>query len=514
MIPLHRRLKWFSRETPQAIAIRDCKGEIDFNHAYQLVLKLASILIAAGIKPGENFIVLSSNRRESLLCFFAASLTGTVCTPINTKLVSKEIQDIVMDSGARLMFTERQLMKALKLGDAVTETIGNICFDEMAEKPAAISEQVELENSIAEFETRPEHPLFQMYSSGTTGQPSGMTISQMAWSAQIEQFRRTQPYQPGDGVLVVTPLFHIAAAITAMSSLVTGASVVLPEKFISSAVLEDLKEQKIRGTMMVPTMISEIVKLARVQNIKSISGVKRICYGASPITEVLLREALDLFGAEFIQGYGLTETAGVATILSGADHLDALENHPERLCSAGRPVMGVDVRIVNPQDEIVLENQIGEIQIKGPNLFLGYFKNPEKTAASMTEDGWFKSGDAGYIDADGYVFIVDRIKEIIISGGENIYPQEVEKAIAENEAVAEVTVCGVPHEKWGETVGAAIILKRNVEFDEAEMRAFLGDRIAKFKTPSHYRIVKKFPCNATGKVVRHVLVDQFLNKAQ
>ena len=282
----------------------------------------------------------------------------------------------------------------------------------------------------------------------------------------------------------------------------------LPPRFDAPAMLDRLGSGSVAGTMMVPAMIRPIVDEAKRRGMDRVEGVRRICYGASPIDEPLLREALGLFGCDFIQGYGLTETAGVATTLSPADHVAALAGRPELLRSAGRPVMGAQVRIAGPTGERLPLGEIGEVQIRGPNLFLGFWRNPEKTAAAWTDDGWFRTGDAGRIDCDGYLYLVDRMQDLIISGGENVFPQEVERVLLDHEAVRECAAFGIADRKWGELVAAAVVLRDGCQFDEGALRAHAGQRLARFKCPSHYLQLSELPRNATGKILRRELVTR------
>ncbi len=504
MIPLHRRLAWFGREQAGDVAIADHAGGMTFAEAAALAGRMAAALAASGLRPGDRFLLLSANRRESLLAYMAASATGTVCTQINTRLAPAELAEIAGDAGGHLALADAEGAEKLA---AAQPDLPLVCLDGAAAGATAFADWLRAADGMAapDQDCAPGDALFQLYTSGTTGRPGGIVLSQGAWAAQIEQFRCTQPYGRGDGVLVVTPLFHIAAAITATAAFLSGARIHLPPRFDADAVLAMLGDGAMTGTMMVPAMIDMVVAAAERRGIAALSGVRRICYGASPIAEGSLRRAIALFGCDFLQGYGLTETAGVATILMPADHRLALAGRPDLLRSAGRPVMGCAVRIARPDGSACAPGVPGEIQIRGPNLFSGYFRDAERTRAAWTADGWFRTGDAGTMDEDGFVFVIDRIKDLVITGGENVFPQEVERVIAAHPAVGEVAVYGVPDPRWGEAVAAALVLRPGAAFDEAEMRAFVEARLARFKGPRHYRLHDQLPRNATGKVLRKAL---------
>lgn len=506
MIPLHRRLAWLAQSYPDLPAISDVGGTLGFAAAARLAGRMAAALRNSGLERGDRFIVLTGNRRESLLAYIAASASGTVCTQLNTRLAANELAEIAADAAPRLALCDAE--GAAKLLDAGLR-LPLIGLDGAADGVNGFADWLAAADGVG----LPDHgaamadPLFQLYTSGTTGRPSGIVLSQGAWAAQTEQFRLTQPYGPGEGVLVVTPLFHIAATITGFAGLLAGAHIVLPPRFDPAQTLDAFISGEIAGTMMVPAMIDLIVNEAEQRGLTRVEGVRRICYGASPITEGLLRRALDLFGCDFIQGYGLTETAGVTTILMPQDHRAALEGRPELLRSAGRSVVGGQLRIAREDGTEAPDGELGEIQIRGPHLFSGYYNNPERTAQAWTDDGWFRSGDAGTRDADGYVYIVDRIKDLIITGGENVFPQEVERVLAQHPAVAEVAVFGVRNARWGESVGAALVMKRGQAFDEADVRAFADARLARFKAPRLYLVLDALPRNATGKVLRKELSE-------
>ena len=272
MIPIHRRLAWFATVSPKAPAISDAQGALDFAGAHRLARSMAAAIAASGLALGDRILLVAANRREALLGFMAASATGTVLTPLNTRLSEAELAEIVEDAQPSLILADAA-------GAALIGGAGHcprICLDGASAGWAACEAWLDRGDEAPDYDWHGDRPLFQMYTSGTTGRPSGILLSHGAWAAQIEQFHRTQPYQPGDGVLVATPLFHIAAAITATTSLLAGAHVELPPRFDAPAMLDRLGSGSVAGTMMVPAMIRLIVDEAGRRGMDRVEGVRRI----------------------------------------------------------------------------------------------------------------------------------------------------------------------------------------------------------------------------------------------
>jgi acyl-CoA synthetase (AMP-forming)/AMP-acid ligase II len=257
------------------------------------------------------------------------------------------------------------------------------------------------------------------------------------------------------------------------------------------------------SVFMVPAMIMAVLQIPDIEK-RDFSGLKQIFYGASPISEAVLRRAMEVFGVDFIQMYGMTETGGTVVNLTVEDHQRALAGKPELLLSCGRPSVGVEVRIMDFDGNECPTGEVGEIWIKSDTNMLGYYNLPEATASSLT-DGWVHSGDAGYMDEEGYIYLKDRIKDMVVSGGENIYPVEVENAIAHHEAVADVAVIGVPDEKYGEALLAFVVLKEGASLTVEEMIEFCRERIAGYKIPRKLEIIGEMPRNPSGKILKKEL---------
>jgi acyl-CoA synthetase (AMP-forming)/AMP-acid ligase II len=312
----------------------------------------------------------------------------------------------------------------------------------------------------------------------------------------------------GERWLASAPMFHVGGALTnTLCAIYGGASVYVMADFVPSEVVRVLDEERIAVVLMVPAMIQAC--LAAVPDVaeRRYAALRLIAYGGAPCPEPVLRRAVEVFGCDFFHGYGMTECAGVSGLLP-EEHQAALAGRPHLLRSVGRPFMGTDVRIADPDGRELPVGELGEILIRGPQLTRGYWKRPEESAAAF-RGGWLRSGDAGRLYAEGYLYVEDRVKDMFISGGENVYPVEVEAVVRRHPAVADVAVIGVPDERWGEAVKAVVVLKPGAVTDEASIVAFCRDRIAGYKRPRSVDFVDALPRNALGKVLKATLRETY-----
>jgi fatty-acyl-CoA synthase len=306
----------------------------------------------------------------------------------------------------------------------------------------------------------------------------------------------------GDPNLIAMPNFHVAGANMGLTTLAQGSLGVVMKTVTPDGVFDAIGKFRIKNIFLVPAVILMLVQHPRIKT-TDISCVKRMFYGASPITEELLKTAQSIFKTcSFFQLYGLTETVGAGTALQPQDHRDAL------LRSCGKPYPGLDIKIVDGDDREVKQGDVGEILIRGGTTMKGYWNKPEATAKSI-KNGWFYTGDAGYFDKDGFLFIHDRVKDMIVSGGENIYPAEVENAIFGHAAVADVAVIGVPDDKWGEAVKAIVVLKPGQTATPEDIIAFTRSRIAGYKLPKSVDFIEALPRNPSGKILRRELREPY-----
>jgi len=348
--------------------------------------------------------------------------------------------------------------------------------------------------------------LYLIYTSGTTGLPKGVMISHKNVIAHVEQSMVAScvARAPGARALVATPLYHAAGALRIMTAAINGGTVVLMEHFEAKRFVELIDAEKINSVNMVPSIIHSL--LDEIPDIAAydFSNLQVIYYGAAPISETTLKRALQVFRCPLIQGYGLTESTGGIAYLNEVDHRKALDGRLELLRSTGRAVVLSEIRIVDREDNELPRGTVGELVVRGPNVMKGYWKNPKATADAM-RGGWLHSGDAASMDDDGYVYLRDRIKDMIVSGGTNIYPVEVENALLEHPDLADVAVIGIPDVKWGEAVMAVCVCRDGREPKPDELIAFCRERLGGYKIPRRYQFVRELPRNASGKVLKRVL---------
>ena len=504
---LHDYFDFSAREYPdtafavlgdRTMSYREASGEVN---------RLANALIGAGLKPGDRIAMLSKNSIEYALMYYAASKAGVAPVPMNYRLAPPEWTYIINDAQAKLVITSAAYTEAVDglKGDLKTAK-QFICLGGAA--PAGWQEY----GSFVEGQplTPPDRHVgldddaYQMYTSGTTGQPKGAVLTHGAVSAQLTQVEPIAQARPGERFLIVAPLYHAAAAVTAFSAVKWGSTLYIQEDFNPVEVVRALAEERIGIALLVPAMIQALLVYVPDVASRSYGDLRRIIYGASPIAEQTLRRAAEGFKCGFAQAYGMTETTAVLTALLSEHHEIALRDRPELLLSAGRAIVGVDLRIVDEDDVQVEPGGFGEITARGPNIMRCYWNLADESAEAL-RGGWMHTGDAGYMDAEGFLFVQDRVKDMIVSGGENVYPRNIEDALFKHPAIADVAVIGVPDKQWGETVKAIVVLKDGQQATDEEVMSFCKDKLGGFQRPRSVDFIAELPRNASGKVLKKEL---------
>jgi acyl-CoA synthetase (AMP-forming)/AMP-acid ligase II len=346
----------------------------------------------------------------------------------------------------------------------------------------------------------PDDCFLQLYTSGTTGFPKGAMLTHAGMLAHSAHVAELSAVEPGSGVLVAMPLFHVGGSSYALAGLYAGARLVLSRVPDPARLLEVLEREHISHAFFVPALMALLAKVPGAAR-RDYSALRVLCYGASPMPLPVLRDCMTVFPNVFMQVYGMTEACGVVTALGAAEHADTA--NPHRLLSAGKPIAGVRIEVRDPATGRPLPTgESGEVYVRTDQLMAGYWNRPDATEAAIDADGWYHSGDVGHLDEDGYLYITDRLKDMIISGGENIYPAEVERVLAEHPAVADVAVIGVPDDKWGEVPKAVVVAAPGHPPTEAELMAFCRDRLAHYKCPTSVDVVDELPRNPTGKILK------------
>jgi fatty-acyl-CoA synthase len=333
-------------------------------------------------------------------------------------------------------------------------------------------------------------------------------LTDRAVAANVSQIGTALAGIAGERALVVMPLYHAGAAITTFAWIAAGVEIRVMADFDPHACVRALDEEELSWATFVPAMIQSMLTLVPDVRERRYPRLRGIAYGASPIAEATLRGALEAFRCGFYQAYGMTETTAVLTMLYPADHDRALAGRPDLLLSCGRPVVGTEVRVVDGSDKDAPARSVGEIVGRGPQLMRGYWAMPDATAESL-RGGWMHTGDAGYLDEEGFVYVCDRVKDMIVSGGENVYPREIEDVLFGMDGIADVAVIGVPDEKWGEVGKAFVVTRPGAVLREQEVITWCRDRLAGYKTPRSVEFVEALPRNPSGKVLKTELRAQY-----
>lgn len=464
--------------------------------------RVANGLRLMGVGPGDRVAVLDKNVDRFFEIWLGAAKCNAVIVPVNARLASPEVAYIVKDSSAKVLFVGEIFAP---LVEQVRGELQNL------KAVIVINEHYEAwrngqDWSDAVTSGALDDVCMQLYTSGTTGHPKGVQLSNRnILSGMSDTLAAWGHWSSHDVALVAMPLFHIAGCGVGMLSLVAGLRIVLVREFVPQHVISLIEEERITVSFMVPAMIKFILEDKGIAD-ADLSSIRCIVYGASPIPLALLQSALSrLEATSFIQIYGLTETTGGITVLSAEDHRCPDGAHMK---SCGRPIAGVELRIEGADGNAVNLGEVGEILCRTIKNMKGYWNRDAETARTL-RDGWLRTGDAGYIDAAGYLFIHDRVKDMIVSGGENIYPAEVENAIFGHPAVADVAVIGVPDERWGEAVKAVIVLKPGQKEDSAEILKYARERIAGYKVPKSIDYAETLPRNSTGKILKRELRERY-----
>lgn len=465
------------------------------------VRRQATLLRESGVCVGDRVAYLGLNHPALLETMFAAQALGAIFVPLNFRLTAEELTFIINDAGVHSLIADDQLRPVIEPALADLCCRAYFSSEGEAEGWRHLDSERDAAEPLAAAVSVDQHDVAViMYTSGTTGLPKGamLTHGNILWN----NFNVMMTFSSSrdDVVLTAAPLFHIGGLnVLTLSAFHLGSKVVLLRNFDPVQVLSDIERYSVTHMFGAPAMFLFMSQQDSFAG-TDLSSVKQFVCGAAPVP-VSLIELYGERGVDFCQGYGLTETAPMSSFLTPEFALT-------KIGSAGQPPIFSDTQIVNDDNEPVAPGERGEICLRGPNIMKGYWNRPEATAAAIDAKGWFHSGDVGYVDEDGFLFICDRLKDMVISGGENVYPAEVEGVLYEHEAIAEVAVIGLADEKWGEAVTAVVALNSGHTLTLEELREFAQQKLAKYKLPLRLHEVDALPRNPAGKVLKFVLKEQ------
>ena len=486
MLTLAEMLRWRACRHPDLDALREPGRTLTYAELDRSTTEIANGLIARGVRPGDRVAILDKNSVAYMELIWALAKCGAVAAYVNWRLTAREIADVVGDAGASLLVAGEDYRDA-------ASALG-IPLLMMTELPREAGEDPRLDDQAA--------VVWQLYTSGTTGVPKGaMLTNANIFSCMSGLVLEAPEAREGSVSLVAMPLYHIGGCGWASAMMFCGTTMVVVREIVPNELLRTIVEERIGTAFLVPAVLLFLTLLPEIEG-ADLGHLRRIFYGASPITPELLERCIELFGCAFTQVYGLTETTGAITVLRHEEHT------PELLLSCGRANLGTDVRVVDAAGAELPAGQTGELLVRSPQVMAGYWRRDAENAAAIV-DGWFHTGDAASIDQNGFIYIRDRIKDMVVSGGENVYPVEVEAVLAGHPEVADVAVIGVPDQRWGEAVKAVVVRRPGSSLSEAQLIDFTRDRLAGYKRPQSVDFVDAIPRNPTGKVLKRELREPY-----
>lgn len=506
---LTRAAKWYPDKTGSI----DCSDDTTFTFLQlnERCNALAHALINMGVRPQDRVAIVCHNSHYYLESVFAIAKTGGVATNLNWRLAPKELAFLLDHSDAQIVIFSKMFESLLKpirenlskevqfiaVGGEMENTID---YEELNSKYPKTEPPVELND--------PDDTVLQMYTSGTTGQPKGVMLTHKNIISHSINTIIEQQVNRNSKTLAVLPMFHVAIYLP-INAVFVGGTIVFQPTFDPEAIFSIIEKEKIESIGLAPAMLGFLINHPKIDEY-DLSSLKEIGYAAAPMPVPLLKRAMKRFNCNFTQVFGQTETCPVISILTPEDHvIEGPEYKVRRLGSVGRPILNVKVKVVDSQGNECPQGEVGEIIASGNTIMKGYYKMPELTRETI-KDNWIYTGDMGYFDEYGYLYLADRKKDMIISGGENIYPTEIEMCIKQLEEVADVAVIGVPDEKWGEAVKALILLKPGCELTEEKIIEHCAKNIASYKKPKSVEFVTEdFPRNAMGKILKNKVREPY-----
>ena len=478
-----------------------------FEQLHERSSRTANALKAAGVGQGDRVALLTKNCAECFELMYACNKIGAIFTGLNWRLAPTEIQAIVQDAQPKVIIVS--VAEEALLTDACRKLS---CIKRMV----VLGEDFDgWRNAAADSDPghsgAPDEIALLLYTSGTTGLPKGVMLTNQGMSFTPRLAAESWGMDADSVNLVAMPMFHIGGCGYGSSTMTVGGHTILLREVNPARIIEVIAKHKVTHTFLVPTVVQAVLEVPHVKE-ADLSSMQLLMYGAAPMGDVLLRRAIEILGCQFMQAYGMTETAGTVVVLPPEDH-EPQGSRAALLSSVGRVLPWVDMRVVDPQTKSDMPTgQVGEIWLRSEMVMQGYWNKPQDTAETLLEDGWLRTGDAAYLDADGYIYLFDRFKDLIISGGENIYPAEIENILNGHPAILEVAVIGMPHPRWGESPRAVVVLRQDMQATEQALISYARAHLAHYKCPTSVVFTTQLPRNASGKLLKRELRRVYLEE--
>lgn len=493
-----------AEQTPDRPALTCGDRTLSYGGLEQRATVLADALDKAGVARGDRIAFLGRNQVEHFEIVFAGAKLGAITVGMNWRLSPGELGAQLSDCKPRVLFVSAEaLPTAQAASDMVPDEILLISFG--ADYEAFVAQGSDTPRPSA---SRADEICMICYTSGTTGHAKGVAFTHRSLHTVLAPAGAAWRFDADSVSLVCMPTFHTAGLCWGLLALSHGGRSLVVSEFDAEAIVALMRAERVTNPVFAPIMLEQVIAVLE-RTGSALPALRAIVYGAAPITEPVLARAVATLNAELIQGYGLTEVNGTISILTHADHV--LEGpRKERLRSAGHAVPWGAVRVVDPATgQDLPPREVGEVWGRSPGLMTGYWQRPAETAEALTPDGWLRTGDAGYLDEDGYLFLTDRIKDMIVTGGENVYPIEVEHVLAAHPGVDAVAVIGVPDERWGEAVKAVVVRAPGAQLTSAELIAWTRERLAAYKAPTSVDFIETMPRNPSGKILKRTLKEPY-----
>jgi acyl-CoA synthetase (AMP-forming)/AMP-acid ligase II len=490
-----------------------------FEQVSQRVNRLANALASLGVKKGDGVAIVQVNCNQYLESYFATAKLGGIFVPLNFRAKQEELSYMLNHSEARVVLSgERYAPLLQEVRQELPSVQHYICIDGRADNMLYYDDLLSsASEEEVETEIEDDEVTMLLYTAGTTGRPKGVPLTHNSFSIYV--LENVDPASPEieERTLLTVPLYHVAGAQAMLAAVYGGRTLVMLRQFEVKEWLETVQRERISRAMLVPTMLKRVIDDPDFPRY-DLSSLRVITYGAAPMPFEVIKKAIEVLpGVRFINAFGQTETASTITMLGPEDHIiegteEEKQKKLQRLASSiGRPMPDVEMTVLDEEGKELPPGQIGEIVARGPRVMSGYWKDPEKTAKALTADGWLRTGDMGYRDEEGYFYLAGRGDDMIIRGGENISPEEVENVIMSHPKVEEAAVIGVPDPEWGQQPRAIVVLKKGETATPEEIIEHCRQRLAGFKRPRSVVFVEELPRNPMGKLLKRVLREQYGN---